>query len=167
MRRQVNKQNYYVKICGYEYKNLAFNQLVWYYNYGKQIIPVAYSREVRMNKVLRFTPEELEELRRFDEEVDASDLTYEDYLLEDLVEDLLFPHRVVVRKKNVERHKRETASKSPEELKQKYKAEYAKKDKEAERRRKQEWYRKNKERIALQQRDYRMKTGRQKANEAM
>ncbi len=116
-----------------------------------------------MARFTTFTAEELEELRRFDEEVDASELTYEDFLLEDLVEDLLFPERVVTRKKNVERRKRENASKTPEELSRKYKEDYAKRDKEAERQRKREWYKRNKERVMLQQRDYRIKTGRQKA----
>lgn len=110
-----------------------------------------------------FTAEELEELKRFDEEIDKADLTYEDYLIEDLVEDLLFPEKARERERKAESYKRQMASKDPEKLKAKRKADYAVKDKEAERRRKQEWYRKNKERIRLQQKDYRVRTGRQKA----
>lgn len=111
----------------------------------------------------RFTAEELEELRRFDEEIDKADLTYEDYLIEDLVEDLLFPEKAAERERKAESYRRQMAAKDQEKLKAKRKADYAKKDKEAEKKRKQEWYKKNRERIRLQQRDYRMRTGRQKA----
>ena len=105
----------------------------------------------------RFTAEELEELRRFDEEVDKAGLTYEDYLIEDMVEELLFPEKVKEHRKMVEKYRRQVANKDPEELKAKRKADYAKKDKEAERKRKQEWYKKNRERIRLQQAEYRKK----------
>lgn len=112
-----------------------------------------------------FTAQELEELKRFDAEVDESELTYEDFLLEDLVEDLLFPEKVVERKKGIEKRERakEAQKKAGVDLSKKYKEDYAKLDKEAERKRKREWYRRNKERVALQQRDYRIRTGRQAA----
>ena len=119
--------------------------------------------------VALFTPEELEELRKFDEEVDAMELTYADYLLEDLVEDLLFPEKAATRvKRSTKRREQIDAKKKDgtyEAVARKYKEDYAKKDKAAERERKRAWYQKNKARIALQQRDYRVRTGRQKAAE--
>lgn len=109
-----------------------------------------------------FTAEELEELRKFDEEVEEAELTYEDYLLEDLVEDILFPEKAKEREKLHEYRKAKREAVPVAERKRKEKEAYAKKDKEAERARKREWYKKNKERIRLQQKDYRVRTGRQK-----
>lgn len=53
-----------------------------------------------------FTPEELEELRRYDALVDESPMTCEDWKALTLVEDLLFPERVAVRKANHARYLR-------------------------------------------------------------
>lgn len=59
-----------------------------------------------------FTPEELEELRRYDALVDESPMICEDWKALTLVEDLLFPERVVARKANREANReRETARK--------------------------------------------------------
>ena len=53
-----------------------------------------------------YTPEELEELRRFDALVDESPMTCEDWKALALVEDLLFPERVAARKANYARYLR-------------------------------------------------------------
>lgn len=110
-----------------------------------------------------FTAEELEELKRFDEEIDREDLTHEDYMLEELVEDILFPEKAVARKKLADYRKKKREAVPAEERKRKAKEAYAKKDKEAEKARKRAWYLKNKEKIMAQQRDYRIRTGKQKA----
>ena len=55
---------------------------------------------------LTFTPEELEELRRFDAEIDVAPMEYEDYLISDFVEALLFPERERERAKRRERERR-------------------------------------------------------------
>lgn len=116
-----------------------------------------------------FTPEELEELKAFDAEVDAMELTYEDYLFEDFVDSLLFPEKAAESVKRKTRYRERIAAKKKdgtyEAVARKYKEEYAKKDKAAERERKREWYRRNKERVALQQRDYRIRAGIQKPAE--
>lgn len=113
-----------------------------------------------------FTAEELEELRKFDAEVDEADLTYEDYLLEDLVEDILFPEKAEERERRHEYRKAKREKVPVAERKRREKEAYAKRDKEAEKARKREWYRKNKERILLQQKDYRERTGRTKQKKA-
>lgn len=62
--------------------------------------------EVQTMRTTIFTPEELEELRRFDALVDESPMTREDWKAPVLVEDLLFPERVAVRKANHARYLR-------------------------------------------------------------
>lgn len=57
-------------------------------------------------KATIFTPEELEELRRFDAMVDELPMTREDWKALALVEDLLFPERVAVRAANHARYLR-------------------------------------------------------------
>ncbi len=110
-----------------------------------------------------FTPEELEELRRFDEMVDREKLSYEDYVLEDLVDDILFPHEAAKRAKRAAARKARREKKTREELHREYREDYAKRDKEAERARKREWYKKNRDRVRAQQKAYsagrRKKTG--------
>ena len=83
-----------------------------------------------------FTAEELEELKRFDEEIDREDLTHEDYMLEELVEDILFPEKAAARKKLADYRKKKREAVPAEERKRKAKEAYAKKDKEAEKARK-------------------------------
>ena len=46
-----------------------------------------------------FTAEELEELRRFDAEVDAAEMAEEDYGVTGLVDDLLFPQKAKERER--------------------------------------------------------------------
>lgn len=40
-----------------------------------------------------FTQEELEDLRRYDAEIDTSPMSYKDFLISQFVDDLLFPDR--------------------------------------------------------------------------
>ena len=40
---------------------------------------------------MAFTEKELKELRRFDALIDASPMTYRDYIISDFIEDILFP----------------------------------------------------------------------------
>ncbi len=102
---------------------------------------------------MTFTPEELEELRRYDALIDAAPMTYKDYLLSDFVEALLFPEREYERKKQ-----REAARRRYERRKEAvsaYGKEYRAAHKEQEAARKRAWYQANRERILAQQRDYR------------
>ena len=117
-----------------------------------------------------FSPEELEELRKFDSEIDAAEMTEEDYKISDFVDELLFPERA---KKNArsrsayaERKRAQIESGTYETVRQGYKKAYAAKDKDKERERKRRWYQENKGRVHAQQRAYRIKTGRQKDPEA-
>lgn len=96
-----------------------------------------------------FTPEELEELRKFDEIVDASPMTKEDYETSYFVSDLLFGFGEKQRKK-AERIK----SGSYEKERQRVKA-YAEKNKEKIKARRAAYYQKNKAAIAAKQKDYR------------
>ncbi len=100
-----------------------------------------------------FTPEELEELRRFDSLIDAAPMTHRDYLLSDFVEALLFPEREREREK-----KREAAHRRYERRKEAvsaYGREYRASHKQQEAARKRAWYQENRERILAQQREYR------------
>ena len=117
-----------------------------------------------------FTPEELEELRRFDAEIDAAEITDEDYRISDLIDSLLEEPE---RKRTNERKraaynqkKQEIVDEGGEEaLKAFFKSEYAKTDKEVERERKRKWYQENKDRIRAQQKAYRIRSGRQPSAE--
>ena len=42
---------------------------------------------------MAFTEKELEELRRFDALIDAAPMTYQDYIISDFVEGILFPEQ--------------------------------------------------------------------------
>ena len=107
-------------------------------------------------KTTLFTPEELEELRRYDAMVDASPMTHEDWKALELVEDLLFPERVAVRKANHARYLRRK-----EELAARGKA-YREAYRDREAARKRAYYLANRERVAAQQKAYR-KASRNKA----
>ena len=115
-----------------------------------------------------FTPEELEELRRIDAEIDAEPMTDEDYRLSDFIDGILFPEQKErkERKRADNRAQRDSfVEKHGEEaLKAKYKADYQK-NKEADRERKKAWYAANKDRIRAQQQAYRIRTGRQMSPE--
>lgn len=99
-----------------------------------------------------FTQEELEELRRFDAMVDESPMTHEDWKALGLVEDLLFPERVAVRKANHARYLRRK-----EELAARGKA-YREANREREAARKRAYYLANREQVLAAQRA-RRKTG--------
>lgn len=103
-----------------------------------------------------FTSEELEELRRFDAEIDAAPMTFEDYQISDFVEDLLFPGQKRSRQ-SYDRYREWYIA---------YGREYRTAHQEEERRRKQRWYQENKERVRAQQRAYRQrKAAEQRAGE--
>ena len=111
-----------------------------------------------------FTPEELEELRVIDAEIDAEEMTDEDWRTSDFIDSILFPEkaRANARKRaaNAERRQAIIREYGEEALKKKYKADYQKVDKEAERERKKIWYQQNKDRILAQQKAYRIRSGR-------
>ncbi len=112
------------------------------------------------------TPEELEELRRFDGEIDNADLTLEDYEYSDFVDDLLFPEKRKARERRKESRTRATEA-SPEKVAEeaermrRYYLEHQEEIADSHRR----WYQKNKDRVRLQQREYRVRTGRQLTDE--
>lgn len=90
---------------------------------------------------LTFTPEELEELRRFDAEIDAAPMEYEDYLISNFVEALLFPERERERAKRRERERR-TYERDAEKRRQ-YQREYRAAHKEEAAARKRAYYEAN------------------------
>lgn len=102
-----------------------------------------------------FTPEELDELRRFDAEVDAAPMTYEDWKTLDLVEDLLFPERARQREASRRKYERsrERALSYSKEYSEAHKAEIAA--------RKKAWYIANRERVAAQQKAYQQRKRRE------
>lgn len=100
-----------------------------------------------------FTAEELEELRRFDAEVDAAEMAEEDYGVTGLVDDLLFPQKAKERER-----KRAYYLANRERILEKDRARReAQPEKEAAR--KARWYQENKARIAAHQREYRVRAG--------
>lgn len=103
--------------------------------------------------LLTFTSEELEELRRFDAEIDAAPMEYEDYLLSDFVEALLFPEREQERAKRRE-YSRQTYERDAEKRRQ-YQREYRAAHKEEAAARKRAYYEANRGRVLAQQREYR------------
>lgn len=71
---------------------------------------------------MAFTEKELEELRRFDALIDASPMTYRDYIISDFIEDILFPelekqraesHRRYQRRKNLAKANAQAYRRSP------------------------------------------------------
>lgn len=114
-----------------------------------------------MKKAL-FTPEELEELRRFDEEIDAEGFTCDE--LEDaaVVEGLLFPEREkqLARRRELWklRVQQMIADGTYDEFRQKQ-ADYAEAHKEEIAARRHRYYEENKELIQMKQREYRIRKG--------
>ena len=98
-----------------------------------------------------FTPEELEELRKYDALVDASPMTHQDYTLSAFVDSLLFP--------DMQREKRREAAHRRYEKRKDYVSAYGKEyraaHKEREAARKKAWYERNRERVLAQQREHR------------
>ena len=109
-----------------------------------------------MSAVSRFTPEELETLRLYDNMIDSCRLNHADYESEKLIDELLFP--TTGKRYNRDAYREHIQQLSNEELKeiQDKRREYAKANREEIRKRKQAWYQKNRERIQAQQRAYRM-----------
>ena len=104
-----------------------------------------------------FTPEELEELRRFDEMIDNEPMRDEDYKLSDFVDDLLFPHLVQKREKSAAKDASQKAAtiESGEIDKVREKArKYQEENREKIKARRAAYYQKNKERIAAHQKAY-------------
>lgn len=98
-----------------------------------------------------FTAEELEELRRFDEEIDKAEMTVEDFALSDYIDDLLFPHKVATRERQRENYKKRGGYAANKE---KIDA-YYQKNKDRVRETHKAWYEANKERVKAQQKAYR------------
>lgn len=92
-----------------------------------------------------FTPEELEELRRFDALVDESPMTCEDWKALALVEDLLFHERVAAKKANHARYLRRK-----EAMAARGKA-YREANRERETARKRAYYQANREQVLATQ----------------
>lgn len=101
-----------------------------------------------------FTPAELEELRRFDAEVDAAPMEYENFLISEFIDSLLFPER-------------ERKCQSYERCRERYlqyQSKYRATHQEEERARKRAWYQANRDRVAAQQKAYhRHKAAKRKA----
>lgn len=110
-----------------------------------------------MRRVTSFTPEELEELKRIDAELDAAPLTLEDYEAQEFVDDLLFPEKAKERAKNTE-SKRRYYERNKEKILAYHNAR-READPEKEAARKRAWYQANKDRVIAQQREYRIRTG--------
>lgn len=100
-----------------------------------------------------FTPEELEELRRFDAEIDAAPLNFEDWKTIELVEALLSPDCDRERAKRREYNRRyyEHAKEKRRQYSRKYRAAH----RESEAERKKAWYQANRGRVLAQQKAYR------------
>lgn len=98
---------------------------------------------------MAFTEKELEELRRFDALIDAAPMTYQDYIISDFVEGILFPEQ---------EKRRETARCRYRRRKDQAKA-YAQAYQAAHREevaaRKKAWYQANRERILASQKERR------------
>ena len=106
---------------------------------------------------IKWTAEELEELRRFDEEVDASPMTADDYAASDLIEEILFPEASKKRQKTHEKHlrwKKRVGSEKVAERNQKYR-DYSAKHKEQIRERRRRYYLEHREEIRAKQKDQR------------
>lgn len=98
-----------------------------------------------------FTPEELEELRRVDAEIDAAPFDYADWKAVELAEALLFPERERVKQRE---YSRRFYARNAEKVKQ-YSREYYQAHREEIRARKRAWYQAGRERILAQQKEYR------------
>lgn len=111
-----------------------------------------------------FTPEELEELKRIDAELDALPVTPAEYAALEFIEELLFPEKATARKEKDRARRRsyyEAHRKKCLEVGRTYYREH--KDEIAAR--KARFYQENKERIDAQQREYRIRTGKTRTPE--
>lgn len=110
-----------------------------------RVWPSPARMEVQTMRTTLFTPEELEALRRYDALVDESPMTCEDWKALALVEDLLFPERVAVRKVNHARYLRRK-----EAMAARGKA-YREANREREAARKRAYYQANREQVLATQ----------------
>jgi len=111
-----------------------------------------------------FTPEELEELKRIDAELDTLPVTPAEYAALELIEELLFPEKATARKEKDRARRRSYYEKHREEGLEAGRA-YYQEHKEEIAARKARWYQANKDRINAQQREYRIRTGQIRTSE--
>lgn len=111
-----------------------------------------------------FTPEELEELKRIDAELDAQPVTQAEYDALEFIEELLFPEKTSARKEKDRARRRAYYEAHREECLEAGRAYYAEhKDEIAAR--KARFYQENKERITAKQREYRLRTSKRRTPE--
>ena len=111
-----------------------------------------------------FSAQELEELRLYDAEIDAEELTYEDFEQDDFIDEMNDPAGAKKRAKKREayhRRKEEMIQNGTYEDLVKGWSEYYHSHKEQIKAKQKTWYEENKERIKAQQKAYRIRTGRQ------
>ena len=105
-----------------------------------------------------FTPEELEELKRIDAELDAMPVTPAEYAALDFIEELLFPEKAAARKEKDRARRRTYYEEHREECLEVGRA-YYREHKDEIAARKARWYQANKGRVNAQQREYRIRIG--------
>lgn len=105
-----------------------------------------------------FTPEELEELKRIDAELDAMPVTPAEYAALEFIEELLFPEKATARKEKDRARRRSYYEEHREECLEVGRA-YYQEHKEEIAARKARWYQANKGRVNSQQREYRIRIG--------
>ena len=98
---------------------------------------------------MAFTEKELKELRRFDALIDASPMTYRDYIISDFIEDILFPE---LEKQRAEAYRRYQRRKTQAQA---YAQAYQAAHREEVVARKKAWYQANRERILARQKERR------------
>ena len=98
---------------------------------------------------MAFTEKELKELRRFDALIDASPMTYRDYIISDFIEDILFPE---LEKQRAEAYRRYQRRKNQAKA---YAEAYQAAHREEVVARKKAWYQANRERILARQKERR------------
>ena len=111
-----------------------------------------------MSKLCKWTAEELEEMRKFDEMVDEMDMTEDDYKQVDFDDELLFPQKakeVEKRKVKVARQRENYIATGRIEERREKQRKYQEENKERIKARRAAYYQANKERIAAHQKAYR------------
>ena len=108
---------------------------------------------------MAFTEKELEELRRFDALIDASPMTYRDYIISDFIEDILFPELEKQRAESHRRYQRRAEShrryQRRKNLAKAYAQAYQAAHREEVAAKKKAWYQANRERILASQKERR------------
>lgn len=111
-----------------------------------------------------FTPEELEELKRIDAELDAQPVTPAEYAALEFIEELLFPEKATARKEKDRIRRRSYYEEHREECLEVGRA-YYQEHKDEIAARKARWYQENKPRISAQHREYRIRVGKTRTAE--